>query len=169
MWRLCKHLIVVNNVPSLALIDSGNLWHTIISEKMMNKLQIAKDELRPLSITSLSTAKEGVTLQVLGKTKKDVKLMIGNCHKPFYLRPVVIKGLAMDVNLSLPFLTANKIDQLHSRGALLVRGREVCLRDHQSRPAESNCSPISHSFVYTSAAGKVPAYSWGKFPSPSPP
>ncbi len=70
----------------------------------------------------------------------------------------------MDVKLSLPFLTTNKIDQLHSRGALLVRGREVCLRDHQGRPTESGRSPISHSFVYTSAAVKVPAYSWGEFP-----
>ncbi len=130
----------------------------------MNKLQLTKEELRPLSITALSTAKEGVTLKVLGETKKDVKLFIGSCPKPFYLRPVVIKGLAMDVNLSLPFLTANKIDQLHSRGALLVRGREVCLRDHRGRPTESGRSPISHSFVYTSAAVKVPAYSWGEFP-----
>ncbi len=156
--------IVVNNVPSLALIDSGNLWCTIISEKVMNKLQVKKEELRPLSITSLSTAKEGATLQVLGETKKDVKLVIGSSYKLFYLRPVVIKGLAMDVNLSLPFITANKIDQLHLRGALLVRGMEVCLRDHQGRQAESNCSPISHSFVYTSAAVKVPAYSWREFP-----
>ncbi len=63
--------IVENNVPSLALIDSSNLWRRIISKKVMNKLQITKDELRPLSITSFSTAKEGVTLQVLGETKKD--------------------------------------------------------------------------------------------------
>ncbi len=99
-------------------------------------------------------------------TNKDVKLFIGSCPKPFYLRPVVIQGLAMDVNLSLPFLTTNKVDQLHSRGALLVRGRarDVCLRDHRGRPTESGRSPISHSFIYTSAAVKVSSYSWGEFP-----
>ncbi len=58
---------------------------------MMNKLQLTKDELCPLSITALSTAKEGVTLKVLGETKKDVKLFIGSCPKPFYLRPVTKK------------------------------------------------------------------------------
>ncbi len=70
----------------------------------------------------------------------------------------------MDDNLSLPFLTTNKINRLHSRGALLVRGKEVCLCDHQGRPTQLKCSPISHSFVYSSAAVKVPAFSWGEFP-----
>ncbi len=58
--------VVANNIPSLALIDLGNLWRTIISKKMMNKIQLTKEELCPLSITALSTAKEGVTLKVLG-------------------------------------------------------------------------------------------------------
>ena len=43
---------------------------------MMNKLQLTKEELRPLSITALSTAKEGVTLRVLGDGRKSESALL---------------------------------------------------------------------------------------------
>ncbi len=72
---------VIHNVPSLALIHSGNLCTTIVSENMNNILQIKVKELRPLSMTDQNAAKEKVMLKVLGKMEKEVKLMLVICGR----------------------------------------------------------------------------------------
>ena len=45
----------------------------------------------------------------------------------FYTSPIVIRNLNTDVNISGPFLADNGIDQLHSKGALKVKGKLVRL------------------------------------------
>jgi len=46
----------------------------------------------------------------------------------FHTRPVVLDGLAMDMNISGPFLQKHAIDQLHSEGVLRTKQGKIPLR-----------------------------------------
>ena len=129
----------------------------------MQRMQIKRSDLRPLPLRRLKTAKEGAELEILGETALPVRATLGSSDKIFKFRPVVVKGLTMDANLSLPFLQKNQIDQLHSRGCLRVGGREMQLMTADGKPTEIRCSTLQ-SFIYSSRAVKVPAFSWAEFP-----
>ncbi len=107
--------VVVNNKPSLALIDSGNLWRTIISEKMMNKLQLNKEELRPLSITALSTSKEDP--KSLGGNKERRKTIYWQLSQTILSASRRYSGFGHGRETEPPFL-----DYEQNRSAAFTRG-----------------------------------------------
>ena len=59
----------INGRNVLALVDSGNLWRSAISEDFALRLGIGTDEIRSLDTKSISTAKEGAQLH-LGRVSK---------------------------------------------------------------------------------------------------
>ncbi len=125
----------VNGRFCKALVDSGNLWRTCISPDFLKELGGDKSQLQPLSVTTLGTAKQGANLKVLGETKAPVKVRFGAQEQTFKVKPVVIEGLNMKMNLSGPFLKQHGIDQLHTRDCILVGGREVGLLRGDGQPA----------------------------------
>ena len=126
--------IRVNGQFCKALVDSGNLWRTCISEEMLARLGWTKKDLTKLRIGAVGTAKKGSSLKVLGETKVPVKIQFGDQDKKIKCKPVVVRGLTMEMNLSGPFLKQHQIDQLHSRGCLLVHGKEVGLVSQTGEP-----------------------------------
>jgi hypothetical protein len=74
-------------------------------------------------------------LEIMGELKKRIYLQLGGCETRFSCRPVVVRGLTHDLNLSGPFLRQNEIDQIHSRDSLLINGHEVPLLTARGRPA----------------------------------
>ena len=82
------------------------------------------------SAGTIGTAKSGSSLKVLGRLKKPIPIQLGPNLPKLSIQPVVIQGLAMNLNISGPFLAANKIDQLHSKNCLLVKGQYVPLTIH---------------------------------------
>jgi hypothetical protein len=72
-----------------------------------------------------------------------VQVHLGGCETRFRCRPVVVRGMTHDLNLSGPFLGQNRIDQLHSRDALRINGHEVPLLTARGRPAV----PKGRSFI----------------------
>jgi hypothetical protein len=92
-----------------ALLDSGNIWRNVMSERLLKKLGMEPKDLQPLSISKIQTAKMGASLEV--------------------------RGLTHDLNLSGPFLRQNKIDQIHSRDVIKINGHEVPLLTVRGRPA----------------------------------
>jgi hypothetical protein len=96
-----------------ALLDSGNVWRNVMSERLLKKLGLGPNNLQSLSISKIQTAKIGASLEILGELKKRVHLQLGGCQTRFRCRPVVVRGLTHDLNLSGPFLRQNQIDQLH--------------------------------------------------------
>ena len=66
-------------------------------------------------------------MEILGRTPKPLQLQFAGSSCVFSVRPVVIKGLTSDLNVSGPFLSKHNIDQLHSKGCLSIGGEEVPL------------------------------------------
>ena len=117
-----RHLpVVLNGTACAALVDSGNVWRTAISASLAKQLGCLKDVV-PLPQKSVRTADEKGSLEVLGETRKWLNLAVHPTDREepvlFQLKPVVIKGLGMPLNLSGPFLKRFGIDQLHSKDAL---------------------------------------------------
>ena len=153
----------VNGRNVLALIDSGNLWRSAISEEFAARLGIDCSDLRRLEIDSISTAKEGARLDVLGETPRALQVSFGSSGKLFRFKPIVIRGLTMSVNVSGPFLQSNDIDQLHSKGMLRVAGREIKFVNGNGKPVKQTVCSMSAP-AYVTRAVCIPAYSWGEFP-----
>ena len=119
---------MINNIQCNALLDSGNLWRCCLSKKMLDSLGLTTADLRPLKgISSVGTAKAGASLKVLGELSKPIALRFGGLSTAFKCRPVVLDGLAMPFNISGPFLKQHNFDQIHSRDALRVQGRDIPL------------------------------------------
>ncbi len=120
----CKYLpVTVHGCATSALIDSGNLWRNVMSEEFFRQLQKkdASISLTPLSTTKVGTAKKSAALQVLGESTNSLKLHLAGLPMAFRFKPVILRGLAMPLNLSGPFLKKHNIDQLHSQNALRVQ------------------------------------------------
>jgi hypothetical protein len=75
-----------------------------MSERLLKKLGLGPDDLQPLSISKIQMAKMGASLEILGELKTRVQLQLGGCETRFTCRPVVVRGLTHDLNLSGPFL-----------------------------------------------------------------
>src|SRR6266496_4211868 len=122
--------VKMNGHPSFALIDSGNVVVNAISEKFARELygDGLKEQIQNLkNYQYIGTAEQGAKMRVLGMTKHPIALKFGGSSITFHTNPIVIKGLSMDINISGPFLSENQIDQMHSKGALRVKGKLIPL------------------------------------------
>ena len=154
----CKYVAIrVNDISGVALVDSGNTWRTVISPAFATQLGInLTTDLRPLSISRIGTAKQGSSMQVLGETSRHIHIMLGDCPTKFKIRPVVVQGLSMPMNLSGPFLKRHNIDQLHSQNSLCLQGRLIPLLSQVSDPLLTECST---SALYLNESVTIPACS----------
>ena len=127
----------VANVASIALIDSGNSWRNVISVDFAKLLGIDLDhDLQPLANSKpVGTADKHNSLDVVGETKQNLHILFGDHPTRFKFKPVVVRGLAMNINICGPFLKRHHIDQLHSQNALSINGRLIPLFDHFKDPA----------------------------------
>ena len=118
---LCKYLPVeIAGQLILGLVDSGNIFYNVISEKLAENLKLNK--LSPYNGPPVGTAKAGERLKISGVAKK-VKLILfdDNNHKHVIKSDlVVIPQLACGLNISLPFLVKNRLNQMHSENTLFL-------------------------------------------------
>jgi hypothetical protein len=123
-------------MATFALIDSGNVVINAISERFAQRLfghDYHKAIMPSERFKYLGTADEGgQKMRVLGVTSNPVTLRFGGSGTVFKTHPLVLQGLSQDINISGPFLSANGIDQLHSRGSLRVKGQLVPLLTYQN-------------------------------------
>lgn len=103
-----------------------------MSEGLMAKLGKSKADLVPVKgAGTVGTAKEGSGLKVLGRLKEPLQLQLG-AGIVLRTRPIVLRGLAMPLNLSGPYLKAQGIDQIHSKDCLQINGQVIPLvKDRQ--------------------------------------
>ena len=116
--------VFVNNIPSSALVDSGNSAGCCISLAFARRIGLSDldlDETR----AAIGTARQGTTLTCLGKTKKPLAMTFAGTTFMYKFRPYVIKELSSNINLSLDFLEENSIDQIHSSKSLRVKGKMI--------------------------------------------
>ena len=148
---------MLNGQSVLGLIDSGNLIVNVISEDFAKRLYGTNNLRRFVSALpgcqSIGTAKKGARLPVIGVVQKPLRLRFGGSGVTFRTRPLVIRGLSHDLNISGPYLAKNNIDQLHSKGALKVRGKLVPLfRNDHSRKIQTimaTHAPTNRAYVQT--------------------
>jgi hypothetical protein len=106
-----------------------------MSERLLKKLGMGPEDLQPLSISKIQTAKTGASLEIMGELKQRIYLQLGGCETRFRCRPVVVRGLTNDLNLSGPFLRQNDMGQIHSRDAIKINGHKVPLLTARGLPA----------------------------------
>ena len=135
----CRYLPLSLNGTKLAgLVDSGNVWNSVISKDCYTNLGLKLKDLQPVRVREIATAKRGAFLKVLGEPRRAIKLSIDQGVTSFSFRPVVVEGLSMPVNISGPWMKAHGWDQLHSKNCIRAQGRNYALVRHQdARPAET--------------------------------
>ena len=75
---------LINGIEVLALVDSGNLWRSVVSYDLFCQLGFSKKDLQPLrNPITLSTAKEGQELEILGEPKNFLHLQLGGGRTRF--------------------------------------------------------------------------------------
>jgi hypothetical protein len=140
--------VAVNGKAVLALIDSGNSWRSAISEDFFFSLGFEATDITPIRQQSLTTAKQGANLDVLGKCRVKMTLTSPGNRTKWTFNPIIVRSLAMDCNLSGSYLMRNKWDHLYSRHALLIQGTEVPL-------VQAPVTQRSVSAVYTTDASTI--------------
>ena len=120
----CKYLgIRLDGHGTRAMVDSGNTWRSAISMALCKDLGVSRDQLIPLASAKVGTASKGVNLRVAGELPSGVNLTIDSVPgRTFPFRPVVIDNLAMEANLSGPWLKRHGWDQIHTEDALRIDG-----------------------------------------------
>ncbi len=132
------------------LSDSGNLWRSVISERLAKTLGMGKHHLQPLATKAIGTAKQGADLAVLGELKRALQLKVAQMGQTFSFRPAVVRGLDRAINLSGPWLRHHGWDHLHSRSQLLIGGKTVQLKDQDSAQGKSSA-------VYFATSTTIPS------------
>ena len=117
----------MRGLPAKALLDSGNTFSSCISDRFLRRMGLTTDDLEPLALATVGSAKEGAALAVMGQLKRPLQLRVGGYSCTFPLKAVVLEGLAMDINLSGPWMKQHGIDQIHSQDAIMVRGTKINL------------------------------------------
>ena len=99
----------------------------VISAKFAKRLGLDLRHLKPHAFSTVGTAKAGNRLKVLGVPTSAISLQFGGHPSKFKIKPLVVEGLTMNVNISGPFMEKHCLDQIHSKRALKVNGRLIPL------------------------------------------
>ena len=161
--QYCKFLPVrIKGMAASALIDSGNVWRNAISKQFFDQLGLTQAQISPMPGVSVGTAQASAKLDVLGELSKPLHIQFDGLDTKFKFQPVVIKNLAMDINICGPFLRQHSIDQIHSENALKIQGQLVKL---YPIPHTTLVVPeATHSCAYLTEDVIVPPYAVAHVP-----
>ena len=73
-------------------------------------------------------------LEVLGRLEKPVGIFFEGCSTGFEIQPVVLRGLAMPVNLGWHWMERNRVDALGSQNAIKLRHKLVKIPSKEDLP-----------------------------------
>ena len=131
--------IRLNNINFSALIDSGNTWHSVISESVMTKLGFTKGQLSAVKDKTVQLADNNSQIKTLGQIPRTLKLKVPGVETAFKFKPIVVKDLAMDINISGPFMAAHKWVHDYGNAQLIAQGRKIPLLATMGPPV---CSQV---------------------------
>ena len=157
--RYCD--VYLNGNKFKTLLDSGNLVSNVINEETASKLGLTARDIEPIKgLTRIGTAKSGTHLQVLGIVRTPLTLSFGRrCPYTFATKPLVCRGLNMPLNISGPFMRLIKLDQIHSEGAIRVKGHQFSLREPVKTRKNSRIGITVQSGVHIAQPETIPAKS----------
>ena len=90
--------MLINKTFIKTLIDRGNLFGTICSEKLAKQLKLS---IAPCALKA-GTAVSGQPVEVLGKAKP-FYITLENIEKPILIAPIVVRNLSHNLNLGEAF------------------------------------------------------------------
>ena len=85
-------------------IDSGNWLENALSLDIFHQLGLDQNHLEPYHIPRVGTARKGTHLNIKGRLKHPLTFLVGTKGQTLKIRPVVIEGLSMGLNISGPYL-----------------------------------------------------------------
>ena len=151
----------LNGHEVLALVDSGNTFWNAISSAVARTIGLeCKSKYKGPPI---GTAKNGESLAIVGLTDTVPMTFVdetGTGHN-FSTRLVVVNHLSNGLNISLPFLVDNHIDQIHSQGILHCvpkNARFPMYKDKKHAKNTTDLKYLSHSVISISEVD-IPVYS----------
>ena len=125
---------LAGKIVTQALLDTGNLYRSAISEELYRKLPERYRELKPLDKQTCPTANAAdVGMTVLGELKMKIPLQLANCKSEFTIKPVVLRGLSHPFNLGWDYMSKNCIDPIPSELVVKIRGRNYNLFDPEKK------------------------------------
>ena len=113
----------VGNTIAYGLIDSRNCLENALSLDLFRQLGLKNHHLEAYYLPRVGTARKGTHLNIKGRLRHPLTFHIGTKGQSLQLRPVVIEGLSMGLNISGPYLAKRGIDQIHSKNSLLIDGK----------------------------------------------
>ena len=147
----------MEGTTSYGLIDSGNTWRSAMSVDAFYALGYGLEDIKPLPQKEVGTALEGASLKVIGEPRRPLRFRVRGCETLFKFIPVLLEGLAMDINISGPWMQAHSWDHLHSKGCLKIQGHLVPLLKKARNTSRRSYAYLAKSLV-------VPPNSWAKIP-----
>lgn len=117
----------IRNKVIFGFLDSGNTSLPALSVQAARRLGLS-DQIQPLRERSIGTARKDSKLGISGYLRVSIALMTKDGYDPtFSTNMLVLDGLAMDLNLSGPFLRTHHLDHVISKDALVHKGMEIPL------------------------------------------
>ena len=116
--KLCGSMV-------LGLVNSGNSFYNAISLSVATKIGLTQYD--KYQGPPVGTALVGSTLDIVSIINKigfGLTDESGQCHV-INARLVIVRHLSCGLNISLPFLVENGLDQLHSRGTLVWSSKQL--------------------------------------------
>ena len=147
------------------LIDSGNCLENALSLDLFHQLGLTKNHLEPYHIPRVGTARKGTYLNIKGRLKHPLTFIVGTRGQTLKIRPVVIEGLSMGLNISGPYLAKRGIDQIHSKNSLLLDGKLLPLVSYRhqigvaSLPSEITSSHLQEYPLFMAQDQVIPPWS----------
>ena len=159
--------VLINNIKSYAMIDSGNLCCNVISSAFATKLGLSKNDLEPIKgFSQINTAKKQASLAVLGRPKRPLYISLGPSRTKIFFPCVVLENLSMEINISGPFLQKHKMDLHHSIGCLSHNNTRIPLWSHNDMQSDGNLiahirlneSQVMSHTMYVQVRQTIPAH-----------
>ena len=98
--KLYKRNIIVRSI-----VDSGNLFNTLISEELFKGLGLALD---PTDTPDVGTANNKQSIEILGRSQP-FQLFLEGIRKAIWIHPYVARGVRHPLNLGRDFLSQEKV------------------------------------------------------------
>ena len=96
---------MIDDVCTVGMVDSGNSFHTAISKELAERLGIRTEELKTVPGKEMvGTAEDGAQLKVLGQVRKRLMMRLPADSPTIIIKPFVLEGLAMPLNISGPLM-----------------------------------------------------------------
>ena len=148
--------VVIHNKGVKAMMDSGNTFANVMSLDLYTSLGLDASKIIPLHLKKPVKSANSTTLEILGYAPQKLRLQIGTCAEVIKIRPVIVKNLACNLNLSGPFLAALNITHNYGAQEIIYKGKVFPLTTQES----ADISHLhTHNRAYLAHSVTVPPHS----------